>query len=222
MKVQASFVQPPSVAAWLVDLFTPQQYAESITGDLLEEFSDLASRSGVASARSWYWRQSAKTIAQLIGTGFRVAPWLTAGTVLGGYLLLALSASLPEQAIVGVIHLHRHHVTPYYNEAQVATYLFWLNTSILIGRFLMLLIIGAFVAVTAKGREMVVAMTLALVSFVVTMIIFSILVFKHQPVDPTLLPTIVAHEFSGSCMIAIGGVIVREFRLLLARRHSHT
>ncbi len=60
---QASFVQPPRIAVWLVDLFTPDKQAESIPGDLLEEFSDLASKSGVAFARRWYWRHSVKTIA---------------------------------------------------------------------------------------------------------------------------------------------------------------
>lgn len=65
---QASFVQPPRIAAWLVDLFTPVKQAESIPGDLLEEFLDLTSKLGVARARRWYWRQSLKTIAHLIGT----------------------------------------------------------------------------------------------------------------------------------------------------------
>jgi len=47
---QASF-QPPRGAVWLIELFTPYEQAESIPGDLLEEFSDLASKSGVAYAR---------------------------------------------------------------------------------------------------------------------------------------------------------------------------
>jgi len=45
---QAPFVQPPRIAAWSVDLFIPNQQAESIPGELLEEFSDLASKSGLA------------------------------------------------------------------------------------------------------------------------------------------------------------------------------
>ena len=77
---RAPFVRPPRIAVWLVDLFTPNKQSESIPGDLLEEFSEHASKSGVASARRWYWRQSVKTVARLIATGFLVAPWLTAGT----------------------------------------------------------------------------------------------------------------------------------------------
>ncbi len=61
---QAPFVQPPRIAVWFVDLFIPYEQAESIPGELLEEFSDLASKSGLVSARRWYWRQTAKTIVQ--------------------------------------------------------------------------------------------------------------------------------------------------------------
>jgi hypothetical protein len=220
MKFQASFVQPPSVAAWLVDLFTPQEYAESITGDLLEEFSALASKSGVALARRWYWRQSAKTVVGLIGTGFRAAPWSMVGTVLAGFLLLEYATTLPERAIVAVIHLRNHHVTPFYDSKGLASHLFWLNNGILIGRLLISLIIGCFVAVAAKGREMVAAMTVGFVSVVITVMIFGVLVAKHQPVDPTFLPTILIHQFAGSCMIVIGGVIVRESRSAMSRRSS--
>ena len=67
MMSRASSTQPPRIAVWLVGLFTPDQEAESIPGDLLEEFSHLASNSGVPFARRWYWRQIAKTIAHLFG-----------------------------------------------------------------------------------------------------------------------------------------------------------
>ena len=68
MTSKADFVQPPRIAVWLVNLFTPAKETESIPGDLLEEFSQLASKSGVTVARSWYWRQTAKTIAHLART----------------------------------------------------------------------------------------------------------------------------------------------------------
>src|SRR5215813_3365658 len=51
---------PPRLATWLVDLFASAEQAESILGDLAEEFSDIASTSGVLSARRWYWRESPK------------------------------------------------------------------------------------------------------------------------------------------------------------------
>jgi hypothetical protein len=80
MTSQPDSIQPPRIAAWLVNLFSASQEAESILGDLHEEFSDLRSRSSDAFARNWYWRQSVKTIAHLMGAGFRVAPWSTSGS----------------------------------------------------------------------------------------------------------------------------------------------
>ena len=217
MMSQASLDQPPRVAAWLVDLFTPDERAESIPGDLLEEFSDLASKSGVASARRWYWRQSVKTIAHFISTGFRVAPWSIVGTVLGGYLLLAFGASWPEQAIVGVLHFRRHHVTPYY--ANLDAYVFWLNTSILIGRLLMSLFIGCIVAAAAKGKEMVAAMTLGLVWAAMAGVGILVLVTRHWPEQAFFLPFLV-DQFGTSGMIVMGGIIVRESRSAVSRRPS--
>jgi hypothetical protein len=58
-------LRPPRLAAWLVELFTSVEQAECILGDLAEEFSDLASRSGAVHARRWYWRQSLKTITPI-------------------------------------------------------------------------------------------------------------------------------------------------------------
>ena len=53
MTSEPNFVQPPRIAVWLVNLFTPAEEAESILGDLLEEYSHLESKSGVTFARSW-------------------------------------------------------------------------------------------------------------------------------------------------------------------------
>src|SRR5881394_208843 len=119
MMLRTPFVRPPRVAIWLVDLFTPDEDAEAIQGDLLEEYSELALKSGVASARRWYWRQSVKTIAHLMGTGFRVAPWSVAGAVVGGFLLLWLGFGfgLPELATLAVLDFRsQSHVHPYYTK----------------------------------------------------------------------------------------------------------
>jgi len=67
MTSQADFLQPPRPAVWLVNLFTSAEEAESIRGDLLEEYFHLMSKSGVAFAQNWYWRQTVKTIAHLVG-----------------------------------------------------------------------------------------------------------------------------------------------------------
>ena len=74
MMSQDFSVQPPRIATWLIGLFTSDNEAEAIPGDLLEEFSHLASKAGVAIARRWYWRQTGKTITHLAGGAFRSAP----------------------------------------------------------------------------------------------------------------------------------------------------
>ncbi len=220
MMSQARFVRPPRIAAWLVNLFAPDEQAESISGDLLEEFSDLASKSGVASARRWYWRQGVKTIAHLIATGFRVAPWSIVGTVLGGYVLLAFGASLPERAIVAVLHLRNHHVNPYYTSSQVESYLFWLNNGILTGRLLMSLSIGSIVAVAAKGREMVATTALSLflaVQFGVGLVVQLVGHWAKQPFPLSPMIFIIGT----SLMIVIGGGFVRRNRSATALRPSN-
>src|SRR6266852_3876745 len=140
MTTPAYFVQPPRIAAWLVNLFTSAEEAESILGDLLEEFSQLKSKSGVVFARRWYWRQTVKTIAHLAGTGFRVAPWATTAAVVGGFLLLRFVSGLPEPAIFAV--LRRYHVFEHHFNA----YIFFATDGIAIGHVIVSMFVGCIVA----------------------------------------------------------------------------
>ena len=48
MTSQSNVVQPPRLAMWLLTLFALDDAAEHILGDLLEEFTRLASKSGVS------------------------------------------------------------------------------------------------------------------------------------------------------------------------------
>ena len=82
------------------------------------------------------------------------------------------------------------------------------------------LIVGCIVGVATKGREMVSTMALSFVSFVMAAALFWMSVAMHQPVDPALFPAIMVQPLSGSCMIVIGGVIVREIRSTTSRRPS--
>jgi hypothetical protein len=210
---QISFVRPPLIAAWLVDLVTPYEQAESISGDLLEEFSGLASKTGVASARRWYWRQSVKTIAHLAGTTFRVAPWWIAGALLLGFLLRWFGSGLPEETVVAILRTQR----PYSNR-YVDAYILFLTWGMLIAPLIQSMVIGCIVAVVAKGREMVATMTLCLV-FAASTAWALFHGARLLPENAYLLPFLV-HQFSNSIMIVIGGLIVRESRLAMARRTS--
>ena len=211
---QAPFVRPPRIAVWLVDLFTPTEQTESIPGDLLEEFSELASKSGVAFAHRWYWRQSVKTIAHLIATGFLVTPGLTAGTVVGGWLLGWPVYWFTQKAVVAVLYKYQVY-------AHIDAYVFWLIYAVLIERLIEPFIIGCVIAMAAKGREMVVTMTLGLVigawSGACLAHVRDHWSESNFPLAPFLLTT-----FVSPVMFVIGGGIVREIRSALSRRPSTT
>ena len=205
-----STVRPPVVAVWLLGLFTPYKQAESITGDLHEEFFHLASKSGGAVARSWYWRQTVKTIAHLFGTGFRVAPWWTTAVVVGGFLLLRFVSGFPERAIFAV--LHRYRVFEHHFDA----YVFFSTDGIALGHVIASMFVGSIVAIAAKGREMIVTMTLALVGAAMVGSAYVVLVARAEALFLWMLPWYFADSFA----TAIGGIIVREVRLAVARRSS--
>jgi hypothetical protein len=203
MTSQAYLVQPPRIAVWLVSLFTRAEEAESILGDLLEEYFHLASKSGVAVARSWYWRQTVKTIAHLVGAGFRVTPWSTTAAVVGGFLLLRFVSGLPERAIFAVLHRYRvfeHHFN---------AYVFFATDGIAIGHVIASMFVGCMVALAAKGREMIATMTLALVLGAMAGAASLVLVARgHNSFPPWMLPWYFADWFA----IVIGGAIIRTRR----------
>ena len=212
---KSSLIQPPRFAVWLVNLFTPNEQSESIVGDLLEEFSDLASKSGMAFARRWYWRQSVRTVSHLIGYGFRCGPWQIAGAVVGGILLYFLCVGRLEQAVVAVLNFGRHpHENPYYTWPQAQARIRLIVYGDLVGHFLLSLFIGCIVALAVKGREMVAALTLAFVLWVPTMALLLVWLARHGPFLPLQLIT----PLSGSIMIVIGGGMVRKIRSAAAPR----
>lgn len=188
MTSKADFVQPPRIAVWLVNLFTPAKEAESILGDLLEEFSELASKSGVTVAGSWYWRQTAKTIAHLAASGFRVTPWSTAAAVVGGSLLLPFVSGLPGRAIFAVLHRYPDGVA--------------------IGHVIASMFVGCLVALAAKSREMVATLTLGLFLCATTVASLLLWVVRGHGVTLLWLPWGIADWLA----IVVGGVIVRTLR----------
>lgn len=208
MTSQTDFAQPPRIAAWLVNLFTPPEEGESILGDLLEEFSHLASKSGVAFARRWYWRQTARTIAHLARTGFCVAPWSTISAVAGGFLLRRFVFGLPERAIFAVLERYRvfdHHFN---------AYLFFASTGIDIGRVITSMFVGCTVAVAAKRREMVATMMLGFVLSVFCGVAILATVPWGRPFFLWTLPW----QFADWVAIVVGGAIVRNARSTVERR----
>jgi hypothetical protein len=212
MTSESHFIQPPRLAVWLLSLFVLDVEAESILGDLLEEFSVLESKSGVRFARRWYWRQTWKTVLELAGHGFRTAPWLTTAAVAGGFGLRKVTARLVEPAIFGVIEKYQIY------EHHFATYKFLATTGIDIGHLIAFLFVGFMVAFVARGRELVATITLGLIFGAMMFVAFPIIV-RQSGYDVALSRLMVA--FADSLAIVIGGVIVRTHRVGLRTRHAY-
>lgn len=208
MSRRVQIVQPPRIAVWLIGLFTMEEQERILD----EKFSDTASRWGTGRARRWYWSQSVKTIAGLVGRGFRTAPWLIVGIALGGALLLQFTTGNFQRVIMEIILFLNHHVEPYYNSEQAASHMFWMYYTVFVGSLLESLIVGCFVALAAKRREMIATLALSIVSLAMTATIFWALVVTHKPVDPVVFPRIMIHQLGASLLIVIGGIIVREIR----------
>jgi hypothetical protein len=201
MRSHPCFVQPPRVAVWLVNLFTPNEEAESIVGDLQEEFLRLASESGVAVARNWYWRQTIKTIVHLAAMAFRVAPWSTTAAVVGGLLLRRVISGLPERAIFAVLHRYQGF------EHHIDVYVFCASYGIAIGHLLIAsTLVGCMVALAAKGREMIATMTLALYYCA---LIGAAWIWMGRPGDD---PMWMLWQCADPLAIIVGGTIVRMRR----------
>ena len=202
MTSQAYFPQPPRIATWLVNLFAPAEEASSILGDLVEEYSRLASKSGVGVARNWYWRQALKSIVHLAGSGFRAAPWSSTASVVGGFLLLRFVSGLPEWAIFAVLQRYRVY------DHHFSTYVFFATDGIAIGHVIASMFVGCIVALAAKGREMFATLMLSLVLGVLGGVAILVAVSWGRPLFPWMVPWYFADWFA----IVIGGAIVRTRR----------
>ena len=210
MTSQTHFIHPPRIATWLLDLFVPPQEAESILGDLLEEFSDVASRSGERSARRWYWRQTIKTVPRLAGSAVRTAPWLTSSAVAGGFLLRKLTAPLVGRAIFDVLERYQN-----YFEYHFAAYIFFASTGIDICHLIALLLIGFVVAQVARRNEVTATLALALIYGAMAVAGTAYVVNKTGSVEPLWR---LRWYFADSFAIVVSGVLVRMHRLAAASR----
>jgi hypothetical protein len=209
MTSQADFVWPPRIAIWLVKLFASAK-EESILGDLLEEYSYLALKSGVPFARHWYWRQAVKTIAHLVVTGFRVAPWSTTTAVIGGLLLHRFVSGLPDKLLAVVTDRYLMFWSTHFT-----AYICVLN-GVLIEHIIVAMLVGCVVALATKGGEMIATITLALVlcAWISAALVW---VATHLPMDVTRMLWL----FADPVAIVVGGAIVRTRRSAATTQHSN-
>jgi hypothetical protein len=204
MMSPSDFPRPPRVAIWLVNLFIPFAQDESIQGDLLEEFSHIASTSGIAAARRWYWRQSVKTGASLFGSGFRASPWSTTAAVVGGFFLLRFVSGLPDKLLSQLTDRYL-----FYWSAHFKTYMFLATDGMLIAHFFAAWFVGCIVALAAKGREIVT--TLSLVFVLGALAVVGSVAILARTGDLSLVPMLLL-PFLDSLAIVIGGVMIRTRR----------
>ena len=205
MMSRASSAQPPRIAVWLVGLFTPDREAESIPGDLQEEFSHLASTAGVPLARSWYWRQIANTIAHLFAVGLRVAPWSTGAAVVGGYLLGGFIHGLPDKLLSAVTDRYLGYWSNHFK-----AYMFWATDGMWAAHLILSAFVGCMVALAAKGRELVATMMLAIVLYTMVGVAFFA---SQQNIGPwTSLFRGYSFQCSGPFAMMVGALIVRTSR----------
>lgn len=195
--------KPPFLAAWTVSLFAPPAQAESILGDLHEEFSQVGSRSGRKVARRWYWRQSWRTIAHLAGRGLRGAPWSTAAAVIVGFLLLRFAHGLPGKILTVVTDKYLIYWSNHFQ-----AYL-WVLKALPIEYLMGSALVGCLVALAAKGREMVATMTLGLILF--AMAVVGALWAVSVTGDPSYLWNL-TWQLNDPIAIVMGGMIVRMRR----------
>lgn len=200
MTSQPHSVEPPPIAVWLIRLFALADDKESILGDLVEEFSLLASKSEASTARSWYWRQTIKTVPRLAGFAFRTAPWMIVSAVVGGLVLRFIAGRL---MYVTFAMLHRYGV--FFAQHHVTGYLLY-NVELLL-RFLL---IGLSVALVAREREMVATATVAL-TFGASAVVGSTSGAITYGIDPIFWR--LAGYLVDLLVIVVAGAIVRTHRL---------
>lgn len=214
MMSQADSVQPLRLAVWLITLFAPAERAESISGDLLEEFSQLSSQSGVPFARRWFWRQTVRTVAHLAVAEIRATPWRHAVTAITGFFLLKyeLRFVIPTvEALLEEFHVYEHLAevagdVPTVEIGDKYMYFFW--GGVLIGRLLLEMLTGGIVTLTTKGKNLTTAVALGLLLSVWGVVgslamLGNTETYKIMPLFT--LPTVFAHSIA----IVLGGVLVR-------------
>ncbi len=209
MTSQPHSVQPPLIAVWMIRLFAFADGAESILGDLLEEFSLLVEKSGVPTARKWYWRQTIRTVPRLAGFAFRTAPWMIVTTVVVGLVLRFLLGRLVGYVAFAVLHRYGVLFERHFNE-----YLFF-N----IEHLITFLLIGLIVAFLAREREMVTTATVALI-YAASIVLGSTYAAFRYGIDPIFwrLTSYILDLF----VIVAAGAIVRTHRLTPKSRPTAT
>lgn len=211
--------RPPRLAVLLIALFVPDEQTQSVLGDLLEEFSGVAAKSGLANAYHWYWRQTLPTILHLLGSGFRAAPWFMAGVLAGGIVLVELGRLFTGWSVDKEFRYYYHYVFPYFypgSRLKLSLALLLVNGGTCLYRLTIEMLIGCIVALLSKRREMSATLALSLVCSIPALTRFLL----HGTLRYGGRFFIVAYFFGGLFALVAGGAIVKSHRLRLRRAVS--
>ncbi|MGH9687397.1 MAG: hypothetical protein ACRD5K_09920, partial [Candidatus Acidiferrales bacterium] len=214
---------PPAIARWLTGLVAPENEAEPIQGDLLEEFSEVASSKSAGAARCWYWKQSLKTSAHLFWTGLRTAPWRIASTALVGFFILWYAQNqlqLPTRLVCAVIDRYSSFYMNHFSSWQ-----FCLNYGIPAVTWILVVALGCLIAVVAKGREIVATAMFSLFQFVGTplLTLFFVIVYDmrfgqyltHVPADSAYIRVTIPESYHYGGIGALALLFISPLTTLL-------
>jgi hypothetical protein len=158
--------KPPRAAAGLVELFAPIESAESVLGDLEEEFAGRLTRSGRQAARRWYWRQATRTTVHLLLGSIRTRPWSTTALVLASFVMASLLYGMMSVWIGRLVS----NLPIFDYDTSV-----WSWRAATLVRFVGLpLALGWSIAALARGREMII--TTLVVGVLVGMLLLTLTV----------------------------------------------
>lgn len=170
---------------WLITLFATQQEAEAILGDLHEERAQISASQGDRSARRWYLRQAARTVAHLVVSPFRQAPFsLVALGILGLAITFPVNWAIRQAALEVVVRV------PVYQYIPADT--FWMTSQLLAP-----LVTGFIGAWVIRSR----AMATALAAFAALMV----LVFV---IDPLVLSFLGPRRMLGPGFILMRALVL--------------
>lgn len=204
MTSQSRVARPPHIADWLLSLFAITG-SESILGDLQEEFSLQASRSGFAFARRWYRWQTMRTLLHLAVVSARTSPCLTAFAVAAGFLLRRTLGPLVDPAMFALIERFQLF------DRHFDAYRFLASTGIDLAHLIAFLIVGFVVAFVAREAEIVATTILAMIY--AAMAIFASAYIVSKTGDAAMLWRLTWY-FADSCAVVVAGVIVRTERII--------
>jgi hypothetical protein len=185
---------------------------ESLEGDLFEEFSDLASRSGAAVAQRWYWRQALQSIVHLGIGAYRAAPYSTTAVVIAGFLLGRVLFRLVENEIFAVLERYRVFDTHF------GLYVFLTSDGLAAAHVATSMLVGCFVAFVAKGKEMIATITLVLLLFGMTCAASWVWVARG---NASMLWSMLPWIFLDWLAMLVGGAFIRIQRTA-SRKSSRT